>query len=249
MSKAKEDTLVQKDFRTIKTLVDKGKLDEVLSKIDPDNIPVTVKKVPKEVIRFMSHILNVENIDSRVKTLKADERIPIEYLLESARSHSGKEFAEAFLRDLAKDESLRREFGIDVQKVKDPLAAKIDNTINQIVTSPLLLLKSKRVNAELSFMQNDELLLRVNAELDESLLLAAMIINGASGTLQCLEENVKGVKPNINIDLCKKHLDSIEGDIREIRMRLEGFTKSLHKSRKRTTKKAKKTTKKRKKST
>ncbi len=235
--KTKESSSVT-DFKKVKSLVEKDKLDEVLSKIDPNDINGTIRRVPKEVIRFMSHVLvNVKDVDTKVKTLKADQRIPIESLLESARKHRGKEFAEAFIKKAAQDEEIRRNFGLSFTAVKDPLEAKIDNTVNRVITASELMLKSKRLYTEISFMQNDDLLFRVNAEIDESLLMVDRIIDGVKCTFDSLQKNAKGVKPTLDVELCLKYLDSIDADSKYVRKALDEFAKSSRKTKSRKSKK------------
>jgi len=211
MSKKKTtESLSATDFKKVKSLAESGKLDGVISKLDPTDVPGTVKRVPKEVIRFMSHVLvNVKDVDTRIKTLKAEERIPIEILLESAKRYKGEEFARAFLEEAGRDENLRRKFDYALAKTVGPTEAKIDNAISEVYVVPHLMLKSKRLYTEVSFLQNDEVLLRSNAEVEDLLLILCSLMDAISDCVEYFEQNVKGVKPNINLEACLAHLDEL----------------------------------------
>lgn len=215
------------DFKKVKSLAGKGKLDEVLSKLDPNDIPGSIRRVPKEIIRFMSHLLlRIENVDNQTKTLKAEHRIPIELLLESARKHRGEEFAKSFYEKLGTDEKIRKEFGFEFRKAKDSLEAKLDNSITEIKTVSQLMLKTKRLYTELAFMQNDSLLLRINCEIDELLMISSQILYGAKCSLDLLKKNAKRVNPEIYFELCRKQLDEIDSDSRYVRTELDKLAKT-----------------------
>lgn len=240
MPKKKKEPLSVTDFKKIKSLVEKGKLDDVLSKLDPNDIAGSIRTVPKEIIRLMSHLLvNIEDVDTKVKVLKADQRIPIESLLESARKHRGEEFAKEFFKQAIKDETIRRNFGLSFAKVKDPLEAKIDNTVTNVITVSELMLKSKRLYTEICLMQNDDLLFRCNAQMDELLLIVNRIINGAKCTLDWSQKNAKGVKPNIDVELSRQYLDGIDADSKYVRKALDRFAKSPPKTKSRKSRKLK----------
>ncbi len=215
------------DFKKVKSIAEKGKLDEVLSKLDPNDIPETIRRVPKELIRFMSHLLvRIEDVDTKTKTLKAEHRIPIELLLESARKHGGDEFAKSFYEKLGTDEKIRREFGFDFRKTKDALEAKLDNFVTEVKTTSQLMLKTRRLYTELAFMQDNSLLLRINGEIDDLLMISSRILYGAKCTLDWLKKNAKGVKPEIYFELCRKQLDEINSDSRYVRTELDKLAKT-----------------------
>jgi len=232
MSKKKEiQPTSETDFKTVKSIVEKGKLDEVLSKLDPKDIPGTTRRVPKELIRFMSHLLvRIKDADIQAKTLRAEDRIPIEMLLESARRHGGEEFAKAFYDKLSTDDNIRKEFGFEVRKYKDPIEAKVDNNVTEIKTISQLILKTRRLYTEMAFMQYDNLLLRVNCEIDDLLIMAAQMLFGLKCTLDWFRKNAKGIKPDIYYELCHKQLDEIDINSRYVRTELNRLEKTFSKS-------------------
>lgn len=228
--KKKTESLAVSDFKKVKSLVKKGTLDKVLSKLDAKDIRGTMKAVPEEVVRFMSHLLiNIENVDKQVKVLKAEELIPIESLLKSARKYRGEEFAKRLFELAAEDEEFRRDYKLTVQKKVRRTDTKINNEIDQVYVVPHLMLQSKHLFTEISFLQDDELLFRWNSEIDDVLLMASRLIHGVSHCVELVQKDIKGLNPNVNVEVCLTYLDLVDQASKRIRRALPRFGRSSKK--------------------
>jgi len=210
VEKEEKKPSVSKDLEKVKSLIEKGKLDSTLSHLDSSDIQGSVKRVPKEVVRLMSHLLiGVKDVEKQIKTLRADQRIPVEMLLEAAKKYNGEEFSIEFLKQAVKDEKLRRDFGISFPKIIDPMRAKIDNTVNDVQIFPHMSLATNRIYTELSLLQNDELLFRTSAELDELLFLVMKLMGGARVAFETLPKERGRVKASVDIEACGRYLKQI----------------------------------------
>lgn len=227
--KKKNESLAVTDFKKVKSLVKKGTLDKVLSKLDVKDIRGSMKIVPKEVVRFMSHLLvNVKDVDKQAKSLKPEERGSIEFLLKSARKHGGEEFARKFFELAAADDDFRQECGLAIQKL-DRIETKINNLYDRVYIVPHLMLQSKRLYTEISFLRDDELLFRLNGKIDDVLFTASQLISGICHCIKLVQEDNSGLKPNVNVEACLAHLDSVDKASKRVRRALPRFGRSSKK--------------------
>ncbi len=204
MSKKIESPTVATDLNKVKLLVERGKLEKIISELDVKDIEGTIKKVPKEVLRLMIHLFYfVKNVDEKVKALEPSQRIPLESLLETARKHQGEEFSKKLIQLMAKDGKIELEMAVKIPKIIDPIMGKIDHVVNDTIITPQVFLSNHRVFVETVFMQNDEILFRTNAELDDFLRLINNLMIGATRTFALLQKNMNSIKPNIRISDCQ----------------------------------------------
>jgi len=234
MAKKKETVPdISSDFKKVKLLWDEDKLESTLAKIDPKDLEGSIKKVPKELIRLMSFLLlEVKDVDDKVKVLKPEQRIPIASLLDLARKNKGMEFAQALMKRIGFDEKISKELGFVFRKQKDTLDIKIDNSVSHVISRPNFILTTRRLFTLINFMQGDNILLKVNAEIDELLGIVASILYGATGTLKTFQENAKGIKPEIYIDSCREYLKRINNYSVLLSGALNELEKSLVKTKK-----------------
>jgi len=211
MAKEKSDkTLAYKDLEKVKEIWEKGKLDEILSNLNPNDVKGTLKRVPKQIIRLMSALLVIKEPEKQVSTLKKEERMPVEALIKTARKNKGEEFTKRFIELATENQDIRREFKLSFRKFKDPLEAKIDNSVSNVYTTSQLMLKSNRLYTEVCFLWNEEIRFRFNPELDELLNIVVQMMAGARNTLYYFLNNTKEKTSRTNIDSCKDFLSEID---------------------------------------
>jgi hypothetical protein len=234
MAKKKETVPnISDDFNKLKSLLDEGRLESTLAKLDPEDLERSIKRVPKELIRLMVYLLfEVKDVDDKVRVLKPEQRIPIASLLDLARKDKGLEFSQVLLERIGIDEKIAKDIGFVFRKHKDPIEIKACNSISHVRTSSELNLKQKRLYTELFFMQGEDVLLKSNAEIDEVLGIVSQILNGAVCTLDLFKKNTKGVNPQIYSDSCREYLKKINNYSTFLSDALNELEKSLIKTKK-----------------
>ncbi len=218
MPRAKpQEVSSDKDLKKVKDLIKKRQLDQVVSKLDPDNIRGTLNEVPVEVIRLLTHVLSISNIEERVGRLVPDQRRPIAALLRAAQQHNGREFVSRLVKEASKDEQLRSSLGIRaVDTAAQELEAKTRNSVTNLKMRPLLMLASSRLYCSVSFTRGESLLFQSDFEIDDLLWMASGFLEAASQTLDGLRKNAQGVEAEIDVSRCQELLETIQKTARSV---------------------------------
>lgn len=234
------------DLKKAEKAIRLGKLDAYMEKLDSNDVLGSLQRVPKEITRLLLALLSISDIESKLEDVEASQRKPVQALLDSARKHDIARFVEKLRRILGEDSKARKALGLDITaipKETDATAAKIDNTISRVVATPQFMLKSRRVYAEVAFLQDEELLLRSELELDDLLGMAAQLVQIAGSTLTCLKDSMGKASPNIHHDRCEHHMGNLRKTMRRVSSLLSEF--SNEKPGNRAQKRPRKTTKRR----
>ena len=225
----------EKDIETVKDLIAKKQLDSTVAKLDPDDVRHSIRAVPNAVIRLLVVILHGPQAEKQIGTLKSDQRDPLLKLLEAAKKHQGQEFVNAFLAAAKDDEKILTRLGFKTTDVL-PLTlaeAKAYNTVSRVTGSPMMMLQSSRLYAEIAFLQlgeqGERLLFRSTMELDEVLAISGELLGIASASTQLVQKKAASAKPNLAIRRCTELLKEIRKHVAALSGNLAKLAKSARK--------------------
>jgi hypothetical protein len=230
---------MQDDLRVVKRLVEQDKLDDVMRKLDAKDIPGSLRKVPVEVVRLAMTLLSVSDVDKKIEDVDPEQQVPAKALLASARGNKIEPFIARLRKSITGDAKVRQALGLDITaipKLQEATEAKINNTINRVLVTPQLMLKSTRVYMEVAFFRNDQVLLRTEMELDDILSLGASLLGAVQECLKLLSKNAPGVSPKIEVERCEYHLGALRKSIRKLPALLKPFRENEKKPGKKATK-------------
>ena len=197
---------IESDFESAKKLYDKGKLEESFADLDPTNVLKSLQKAPLGSLRLMLALRATADAEGKIARLSPDQRDLARALLEIAKKDHVHKFLDAAVSAIGDQEEVRNALGF---RLEDPVDAKIDATITNVIQTPQLMLKSLRLYVEMAFMQGDELLFRSDMVLRDVLWLAHSLLIGAENTLKLGKEKIPGVTPNLEFDRCQAHMKNI----------------------------------------
>jgi len=240
-SNSKETSVsFETDLQKVKDYIESGKLEAVISKLDPSNVNKSLDIIPIEIIRILTVLFQSERNEEQAKILKPEDRKPLEELISVADKHKGREFVKHLISTLSDEPSIfeRLNFPIDKFPVS-PGEGKVANTITEIVCMPLMMLKTSRLYAEIGFFQGEELLFRSTMELDKILGISSDLLSSAKAILDYTSENARSTEPKINIKQCEIHIKALKEKMRLVSSNMANFTKPKKPSVKRKQKRSK----------
>jgi hypothetical protein len=219
----------EKDIETVKDLIAEKQLDSTVAKLDPDDVRHSIRAVPDAVIRLLVVGLRDPLAEKQIATLKSDQREPLQHLLEAAKRQRGQEFVKAFLAAAKDDEKISARLGFKTTDVLPVTLseAKAYNTVSRVTGSPMMMLQSSRLYAEIAFLQLSEqgerLLFRSTMELDEVLAISGELLGIAFASTQLVQKKAASAKPKLAIRRCtellkeiRKHVGGLSGDLAKL---------------------------------
>ena len=233
---------VDSDFKKVKSLHGKGKLEDSFADVDPANVLKSLQKIPVGPLRMMIALRATADAEGKIAQLNPDQREPAKALLEIAKKDHVLKFLNAVVNSAVDQEDVRKALGIDalsLPKQYVPTEVKLDATITKTTQTPQLMLNSLRLYVEMGFMQGDELLFRSDMELDDILWMAHGFLAGVEETLKLAKKKIPGVTPNLEFDRCQAHMKNIRSVAGKLSVLLKEFAPKKTSKRSSRAKKAK----------
>jgi hypothetical protein len=210
MPKHSKQISVGNDFAFTRNIIHKGKLDECLLKLDAKNIEASLAGVPFEIIRLVVTLASKELSESDIKNLGREKQVPAKRLLVALRQQQNvREFVGALVEKASSDPSIEDRLGIRFAKGTVDKQEILTNDVTSISGTPQLVLKSRRLYCEIGFWRGDELLFRSDFEIESLIWAGKSMLNQASMALKHLMENAGSIKPEIDIEACKRELKNL----------------------------------------
>lgn len=223
--KKTQDVTADGDLRAARALLSKRGLDAAVAKLDPDDVSGTLDAVPHEVIRLLTALHASDDIEKQVRAVAPPDRKVLRALLKSSKKHKAGGFLTALAEEASADPAISKRLGVSLVKRQSGTSTeeKIENAITAIADRPHLMLKNSQLYCTLSFFQNDELLFQSDLELHRLVMMSRAILGAADNCLEMLEQNAKGVKPQIDDEHCRSELKAIGKLTRDVGRRLDSL--------------------------
>lgn len=205
-----QDVNPEQDLKEVEKLLSQGRLDEVLGALDPQDVAGTIKRVPAAAVRLLASLLTIPDVDKKIEGLDPGQRKLAVQLLESAKRHKGKEFADALTRELPQNEEVRDQLGITLRPPEErEQEGRIENAWNVVEVRPQLMLDSGRVYCMIAFWRDKELVFRSDVELHSVFWAARAFVQAARQALNVLSKHSYAEGARVDSKKCIEELETI----------------------------------------
>jgi hypothetical protein len=210
------------DLEDLKKVIQAGKLESAIAKLDPDDISRSLREVPHPVIRLLIVCLGVPNAGQQIATLKPEQRDPLLTLIETSKKTKAVEFTKRLLVAAKEDPQLLKRLGLHMSDVMPihPTEALAYNTITDVRSAPFMMLLSSRLYAQVVFLQQEKVLFTSTMELDELLQVALHLITAANCSAGEAQRLLASVTPTIAAMRCEQLMVAIDKQTKELRAAL-----------------------------
>lgn len=204
-----------KDLRKVDELIRAKELENVVGRLNPEQLSKSLEKVPIEVVRLIIVVAasgSIESVQKELIGMPAEKRRPLQAILTSLRKlQNPDDLLSKLLSEVRSKPELLKTLDVDAAVIapKKDHALEMENIIDGLAVSPQIMLKSRGLYCDIGFMQGDRVLFRSKFEVDDLLWLSRSMLSAADDVLSLYEKNAKSVKIDFNQQKCLREIERV----------------------------------------